>query len=635
MTKKINGGSAVAVAAVAIAMVLPTPALATLTFDRTDYSSGGTSPAAIATTFAPDYSFVDPDPVIAVANRDSDDVGVLLHGLDGAYAPAGAPLTVCDEPVALAFADFTNDNFADLAVACRGTSDEIRILTGNGLGAFALATTLTSVDGVGTDPSALAALNATDTLDSNADLVVANAGSDDVTVFLGDGAGGFTESASSPIAVGDEPVALAVDETEQHFAFVANRTDDSMSVISDPGGTPSVQAVTAGVGDAPAAVAVGLERTPLPEEQIVGLANSGDGTLSVLDGQPAPFGSLVGSPFALATSPTGVATGPFAGNFEHYVVATGSYGSVPNDFAVTDFAADSVRFLIGDGGLGFQMGAGSVATGDGPAAIAQADLNADGVSGDIVTANQIAGSVSVLLNTHTPAWSSTPASLTFASQPRYTLSAAQTVTITNTGGMPLDIRRIELTGTDADDFIVAGDDCRGRMLPAGYDATCTVRVRFAPTAAGGRSATLRVTDQWGESIAVSLSGTGGDLPAGPTGATGPPGAQGPTGPQGPTGQQGPAGSPPTLLKSVLAQDLLIAKRGRKFNVSYVITGAATVLIEVRKGKRIVARVSQGVGAAGRRIATLRVKRAGRYTLRLTSIGADGQTSVDSVRLTVR
>ena len=45
--------------------------------------------------------------------------------------------------------------------------------------------------------------------DGRKDLVTANLHDDDVSVLLGDGSGGFTETAGSPFAVGDGPTSLA------------------------------------------------------------------------------------------------------------------------------------------------------------------------------------------------------------------------------------------------------------------------------------------------------------------------------------------------------------------------------------------------------------------------------------------
>ncbi|MGH7774887.1 MAG: CARDB domain-containing protein, partial [Candidatus Binatia bacterium] len=59
--------------------------------------------------------------------------------------------------------------------------------------------------GVGTAPSSVAVANTDINLDGIADLAVANSGSNDVAVLLGDGLGGFTAAAGSPFGAGTNP----------------------------------------------------------------------------------------------------------------------------------------------------------------------------------------------------------------------------------------------------------------------------------------------------------------------------------------------------------------------------------------------------------------------------------------------
>lgn len=97
-----------------------------------------------------------------------------------------------------------------------------------------------------------------------------------------------------------------------------------------------------------------------------------------------------------------------------------------------------------------------------------------------------------------------PSSLTFAAQQVGTSSNAQTVTVTNSGNIPLNISSITLSGANSGDFSQV-NNC-GSVAP---NATCSINVTFTPTAIGGRSATLLVTDNAANSPqSVSLSGGG-------------------------------------------------------------------------------------------------------------------------------
>src|SRR5436309_7904048 len=56
---------------------------------------------------------------------------------------------------------------------------------------------------VGTHPSMLSIADVN--RDRNADIIVANGGSGNVSVYLGDGKGGFTQASGSPFSAGQNP----------------------------------------------------------------------------------------------------------------------------------------------------------------------------------------------------------------------------------------------------------------------------------------------------------------------------------------------------------------------------------------------------------------------------------------------
>ncbi|MDR3676337.1 MAG: choice-of-anchor D domain-containing protein, partial [Acidobacteriota bacterium] len=98
-------------------------------------------------------------------------------------------------------------------------------------------------------------------------------------------------------------------------------------------------------------------------------------------------------------------------------------------------------------------------------------------------------------------------SVTFANQLVSTTSAAQTVTITNSGTANLTISAAAVGGTNAGDFAKSADTCTGATVTP--NSTCTVSVTFTPSAAGSRSASLGFADNAsGSPHTVALSGTG-------------------------------------------------------------------------------------------------------------------------------
>jgi hypothetical protein len=105
----------------------------------------------------------------------------------------------------------------------------------------------------------------------------------------------------------------------------------------------------------------------------------------------------------------------------------------------------------------------------------------------------------------TPGVSLTPTSLGFNAQVIGTVSAAQSVTLTNTGGGTLTIASIALAGVNAGEFSQT-NNC-GTSLAAG--ANCTISVTFTPASAGAKGAQVSVvTNATSNPDWVVLSGTG-------------------------------------------------------------------------------------------------------------------------------
>ncbi|MCW3010951.1 MAG: heme peroxidase, partial [Solirubrobacterales bacterium] len=103
----------------------------------------------------------------------------------------------------------------------------------------------------------------------------------------------------------------------------------------------------------------------------------------------------------------------------------------------------------------------------------------------------------------------TPASLAFGSRPVGSPSGTQSATLHNAGMTPLAIQGVTLAGTDPGDYVIATNACGASLAPG---ATCTIGVRFDPTAGGARSGILRVTHNSGglagSTSQTTLSGTG-------------------------------------------------------------------------------------------------------------------------------
>jgi len=86
-----------------------------------------------------------------------------------------------------------------------------------------------------------------------------------------------------------------------------------------------------------------------------------------------------------------------------------------------------------------------------------------------------------------PAMTLSPGSLTFTAQAAGTASAAQTITVTNSGNATLSVTQIVTSG----DFTET-DTCVGAAGGIAVGASCAVQVKFLPTAVGTRAGQLTI-----------------------------------------------------------------------------------------------------------------------------------------------
>lgn len=131
----------------------------------------------------------------------------------------------------------------------------------------------------------------------------------------------------------------------------------------------------------------------------------------------------------------------------------------------------------------------------------------------------------------------------FVQQPANTVSAPQTVTVTNSGDQPLRISdvRIEAEGASKGVFLLATNACAdGTIAPGG---SCEVLVRYAPAQPKVTNTATLVfrTNTADDEHTVPLSGTSIELDRGDPGAPGAPGQDGADGAPGAPGTPGAPG----------------------------------------------------------------------------------------------
>ncbi|WP_051097204.1 FG-GAP-like repeat-containing protein [Spirosoma panaciterrae] len=289
------------------------------------------------------------------------------------FAPS-TTLTVGSNAYSVAVGDFNADGKPDLAVANSG-SNNVSVLLGQGNGSFAVATNFA----VGTRPSSVAVgdFNA----DGKPDLATVNNGSDNVSVLLGQGNGSF--AAATNFAVSNLPQSVAVGDFNadgKPDLATANQSSSNVSVLLGQG-NGSFAAATNFLVDSsiPRSVAVGDFNADGKAD--LATANYGSNDVSVLLGQG-------NGSFAAATKFT-------VGSFPYSVVVGDFNADGKPDLAVANYFSSKVSVILGQGNGSFAA-ATNFAVGNTPSSVAVGDFNADGKP-DLATANNGSNNVSVLL----------------------------------------------------------------------------------------------------------------------------------------------------------------------------------------------------------------------------------------------
>jgi CSLREA domain-containing protein len=113
--------------------------------------------------------------------------------------------------------------------------------------------------------------------------------------------------------------------------------------------------------------------------------------------------------------------------------------------------------------------------------------------------------LATLTGTATEYVSVAPASQNFGSTQTGTPTGATAFVVTNAGPGTSGTFATTLAGPNASEFGITANTCAGQTLAA--LATCTVSVRFAPTTAGAKSASLNIVGAPGGTTSSALTGT--------------------------------------------------------------------------------------------------------------------------------
>ena len=329
--------------------------------------------------------------------------GTTVGGAPTSTVFARTDFAVGQDPVAVTALDFNNDAQLDLAIANK-TDNSISILLNSNNGGINNGNFVTAPGSpikLGTNelaPSAIASkiLRATDAthLVQPGDLVIANSGSNTVSVLLGSENfdGTFTEAAGSPFPVGNNPSGVVIADFNgdgfPDFAVV-NQGDNTISVFRGDGNgnfTPfpkSPFALPASEKGPIAILSAAFDSSGKPEIAVLNATTLNIGIFQA-SGSPSfdgTFSEINGSPLSAGVDPVAFAAGS---------LSTGQVAGAA-DIAVVNQSASEVTVLLNDGMGFFKPAQGSpLPTAANPSGIAIADFTNDGIGDIAVTNNGVA-----------------------------------------------------------------------------------------------------------------------------------------------------------------------------------------------------------------------------------------------------
>jgi hypothetical protein len=360
---------------------------------------------------------------LAVSNYNSSQITILLGHGDGSFTMApGSPFSAGGQPNQLVVGDFNGDGKLDLA-AVNWTGSNVSVFLGNGDGTFTAAPGSTYPLGGNGGGIVAGDFNG----DGKLDLAASVYPSGNVYMLLGNGDGTFTAAPGSPFVGGAGTYTAAAGDFngDGKLDFVkSNYANSDVSVLLGNGAggltlAPGSPTAFAG-GSQTVAVAVADFNSDGKEDLAV--CNYGSNTVSILLGNgDGTFTQAAGSPIVTASAPLDIA-------------ATDFNGDGKTDLVVANYSGNSgfLTFLMGNGDGTFSnkgnLNFSSLGINSGLSSVTIGDFNGDGAPDVAVGCYPGSSNVAVLLNeAGTRTTLSAPSSSSYGQAVTFTATVAASV----------------------------------------------------------------------------------------------------------------------------------------------------------------------------------------------------------------
>lgn len=375
-----------------------TPTTSTVLLNQDNIVPGPSFPSAVAVADMQANGL----PSLAITSQTMDTLTTELNNFNGFQT--GSAVSVGVQPYGIATGEFLRgDNLPEFVVT-NSEDNTITLLVANGTNGSYRQFTSTPVPGF--YPTGIVAgdfnrdgimdLAVVSTCSTRQCYPVATPQSPGfVTIFLGDGMGGFTASPSQ-LTTGNIPYAIAAADLNGDGILdlvVANSGSNSLSIfVGNEDGTFTQTSASPATGNGPKAIAIGDFNGDGFLD--IAVANSNDNTVSILLNQNC---SAVA---ATACSFVPTATSPAVGNGPRAIATADMNADGFLDLIVANNSDGSVSVLLGDGTGAFTPvvpapNYPAFTTGGGPVGVVLADFNQDGRL-DIVTVDQNGSSYTLM-----------------------------------------------------------------------------------------------------------------------------------------------------------------------------------------------------------------------------------------------